>query len=247
MDQPIDHSCGYDDVAAKDLTPAAKGTVGGQDHAASLVTAIYHLEEEIGRRSAKRDVPHFVHDQQIGLEQLAKHPSQRSLFLSCQQLGDHLDGGEEEHCVACLAGLESQGDYLRGQWREVLGVDIPWEGLEFAAFLEGLRGRRPDIWIIGWWAKYPDPDHFLRAAPDPKRTGWRHQVFDRLVEEARTIADQAERLKLYAEAERILVEEAAIVPLIHWRWHRLVKAWVKRFPSSGIYLPAWKQVIIEPH
>ncbi|MFC2037855.1 ABC transporter substrate-binding protein [Chloroflexota bacterium] len=144
-------------------------------------------------------------------------------------------------------GLESQGDYLRTQWREVLGVDITWEALEFADFLDRLRGRQPDIWIVGWWAKYPDPDHFLRAGPDPKRTGWRNQVFDRLVEEARMVTDQEERLKLYAEAERILVEEAAIIPLIHWRWHRLVKPWVKRFPSSGIYLPAWKHVIIEPH
>jgi hypothetical protein len=27
MDQPIDHGCCYDDVAAKDLAPAAEGTV----------------------------------------------------------------------------------------------------------------------------------------------------------------------------------------------------------------------------
>jgi hypothetical protein len=27
MDQPVDHRCGYDDVAAKDLAPAAEGAV----------------------------------------------------------------------------------------------------------------------------------------------------------------------------------------------------------------------------
>jgi ABC-type oligopeptide transport system substrate-binding subunit len=52
---------------------------------------------------------------------------------------------------------------------------------------------------------------------------------------------------MYQEADRILVEEAAIVPLLYRRLHLLVKPWVSKYPTSGISVWHWKDVIIEPH
>jgi ABC-type oligopeptide transport system substrate-binding subunit len=67
------------------------------------------------------------------------------------------------------------------------------------------------------------------------------------VEEARRITDQEERLTMYQQADRILVKEAAIVPLLYQRSHLLVKPWVSKYPTSAIESWFWKDVIIEPH
>ena len=82
--------------------------------------------------------------------------------------------------------------------------------------------------------------------------GLANEQYDQLIERARRIMDQEERLQLYRQAEEILVEEVPILPLTHGRHHGLLKPWVKSFPISpiqswGIGSFFWQDVIIEPH
>lgn len=104
----------------------------------------------------------------------------------------------------------------------------------------------PHMWMVGWWADYPDPDDFLRVqwwvAPE-----WQNKAYDRLMEGARRAMDQEERMRLYQQADRILVEEAPILPLAYGSFHILVKAWVKKYLTSPRKWWFWKDVIIEPH
>ncbi|MFQ6016456.1 MAG: hypothetical protein ACE5NP_13555, partial [Anaerolineae bacterium] len=72
-------------------------------------------------------------------------------------------------------------------------------------------------------------------------------AYDELVEKARRVMDQGERMKLYRQADRILVEEAPVMPFVHARWGLLVKPWVRRYPVSPTRQWFWKDVIIEPH
>jgi ABC-type transport system substrate-binding protein len=68
-----------------------------------------------------------------------------------------------------------------------------------------------------------------------------------LVEKARRLTDQQRRIEIYQQADRILVEEAAILPVFYGRNSLLVKPWIRKFPLSargGWYL---KDVIIDPH
>jgi len=144
-------------------------------------------------------------------------------------------------------GRESLSEYLQAQWREDLGVETTWEAMEWAKYLDGLEREPPHIFLCGWLADYPDPDSFLRASPIRPWTRWQNGDYDRLVEEARQVTDQGKRMKLYGQADRILVEEAVIVPLTYERLHLLVKPWVRRYPTSPIKYWFWKDVIIEPH
>jgi ABC-type transport system substrate-binding protein len=59
--------------------------------------------------------------------------------------------------------------------------------------------------------------------------------------------DQGKRMRMYQQADRILVEEAPILPLFYSRVRLLVKPWVKRFPVSPLKWWFWKDTIIEPH
>ena len=135
---------------------------------------------------------------------------------------------------------EEAAEAYLAQFRENLGVDLSWQILAWAPFLERVRSRPPHAFLMGWEADYPDPDTFLRVGMQ-LHGPWRHPQYDDLVERARRCMDQRERLDLYRQAERILVEEAAILPLCYPRYPVLVKPWVRN------YLRGWQEVIIEPH
>jgi oligopeptide transport system substrate-binding protein len=138
-------------------------------------------------------------------------------------------------------------EYLQAQWRENLGVEIRWEVTEQAMFFDQLEREPPHIFPMGWEADYPDPDNFLRVAPVRRYTRWQNVAYDGLVEKARRLMDQRERMKLYWQADSILVEEAAIMPLYYGRRHLLMKPWVRKYPMSATGWRFWKDVIIEPH
>ena len=106
----------------------------------------------------------------------------------------------------------------------------------------------PHLFILGWRADYPDPDNFLRALiGDIQRHRWQDSAYESLVKKAQRSLDQEERMKLYGEAEKILVNEAPIMPILYWSNRMLVKPWVTRFPTTGLREWFFKDVTIKPH
>jgi ABC-type oligopeptide transport system substrate-binding subunit len=136
---------------------------------------------------------------------------------------------------------------LQTQWLHNLGVEITLKHLNWGEMLDRLSREDPHMWSMGWGADYPDPDNFLRVGQWRPTGGWRNELYDRLIEGARRGTDQGERIGMYQQAELILVQEAPILPLYHFRSHLLVKPWVRRYPTSPMKLWFFKDVIIEPH
>jgi ABC-type oligopeptide transport system substrate-binding subunit/class 3 adenylate cyclase len=136
--------------------------------------------------------------------------------------------------------------YLQAQWRENLGAEVNCQMMEWEVFLDRMDKEPPHLFSMGWRADYPDPDTFLRVGVNDVWQ-WRNETYDRIVGEARRVTDQGERMKLYAQADGMLVEEAAIMPLTYGQSHLLVKPWVKKYPALPIKAWFWKDVIIEPH
>ena len=98
-----------------------------------------------------------------------------------------------------------------------------------------------------WAADYPDPDSFLRVALIQWGLLEGHAEIARLVDRARLVASQTERMALYRQADQALMADATLVPLLYGRSHLLLKPWVKRYPVSPMSRYFWKDVIIEPH
>ncbi len=126
-------------------------------------------------------------------------------------------------------------------------METRWEVLPWAAFLTKLEDHPPQILNLMWTADYPDPDNFLRVCRIRTWGGWQNETYDRLVERAQQVMDQGERMKLYRQADRLLIEEAPVLPLTYERRHLLVKPWVSRYPTSPIQSAFWKDAVIEPH
>ena len=136
---------------------------------------------------------------------------------------------------------------LQTQWYQNLGVEIAWNLMPWREYLARLDQNPAQIFQFGWIADYPDPDSFLRTSNVQQRTQWQDETYDDLVEKARQVLDQKERLKLYGHADKILIESAAIIPLAYSRSHTLVKPWVRQFPALALSKWQWENIIIEPH
>jgi len=138
-------------------------------------------------------------------------------------------------------------EYLGEQWREHLGIEVNWQPTQWAELFEQMDKDPPLLFRMVWVADYPDPDNILRLGVRERWTGWRNQTYAQLVDEARRITNQQQRMELYQRADRILMEEAAIVPILYGRRHLLIKPWVSKYPTSAIIWSDWKDVIINAH
>jgi oligopeptide transport system substrate-binding protein len=135
-------------------------------------------------------------------------------------------------------------EHLKAEWLENLSVEVTFHKIGWADYAQ--NKRKWHLSFVGWSADYPDPENFLRVGIGDLLPYWRNDVYDRLLEEAQQSSNLNDRIRLYQEADKILIEEAAIMPITYLRWHRLVKPWLK-MPAENIYYLSMKDVIIEPH
>ena len=138
------------------------------------------------------------------------------------------------------AWLVAVGD----MWARTLGVDVEFQEVEWATFLEEIDNYRLQAFSLAWSPDYPDPHTFVdvlfRSDSQINQTKYSNAEVDRLLDEATTEQDPARRIQLYQQAEQIIVDEASWVPM--W-WGTsgkiLVKPWIKDFnisPLGGYFL-----------
>lgn len=72
---------------------------------------------------------------------------------------------------ALVTGASSEIEFLRVQWRQVLGVDVAWKKYGHPSAPDNHSTVTPQLFRFGWMADYPDPDSFLRACPHVQATG----------------------------------------------------------------------------
>ena len=128
-------------------------------------------------------------------------------------------------------------------YRQNLGVEIMIRQTDFASLLE-LLSQRPDevqMFSLAWVADYADPQNFLdvlfHSQSGENRTGYASNEVDALLQRARTETDAAVRMRLYQQAEQVIVREAPWVPLWHGRQFVLVKPYVRGFQPSPVVQP----------
>jgi ABC-type oligopeptide transport system substrate-binding subunit len=154
-------------------------------------------------------------------------------------------GGRGFPAVDALAfrAVQARVAYLQAQWRETLGIEIAWQTPEWAAFLDQLHNARHHVFCAMWVADYPDPDNFLRVSRAETWAGWRNEQYDHLVNQARRVMEQEERMKRYRQADEILIREAPILPLTYEQEHLLIKPWISCYPTTASRAVFWKDVL----
>ena len=132
--------------------------------------------------------------------------------------------------------------YLQETWGTQLGIRVNIKTLAWQDFVR--HADESPLYLLGWSADYPDPDSFMRVHIPWNAGHWLDERYDQLIEKATRISDQGERLRLYRQADRILMEEVALVPTVYGAQHYLIRPDVK---VASPYLLRLEEVVIEPH
>ncbi|HET6444413.1 MAG TPA: peptide ABC transporter substrate-binding protein, partial [candidate division Zixibacteria bacterium] len=140
-------------------------------------------------------------------------------------------------------------------WSDALGVEVQIQSEEYGVYLQTIDksthvDAAPHIFVITWTADYPDENNFVyevfhaeegfnwvrRNCLDPICQETTINEFDDLTMRARRAQDPEERIRLYREAERILIEvEVAFAPVLHAEAFVFMKPWLSRpFSPLGV-------------
>ncbi|MBM2826056.1 MAG: ABC-type dipeptide/oligopeptide/nickel transport system, periplasmic component [Dehalococcoidia bacterium] len=142
-------------------------------------------------------------------------------------------------------------EVLQQDWKNVLGVDVKIQQIEWATFLEDLKKHKFQSFMIGWVADYPDPQDFLDILFHSKSLEnnplYANPEVDQVLETARVERDVEKRMKLYQQVEQTIVNEAPWLPLWYGKNYLLVKPYVqgKEYLAAPMVIPSLKFVSIE--
>jgi oligopeptide transport system substrate-binding protein len=117
-------------------------------------------------------------------------------------------------------GMHNQiAQIVRHQWLENLNVDLDLQGVEIKTFGEYLHRHNYAIARASWIGDYDDPSTFTdkyQSDSENNDSAWSNAEYDRLSRAAVREVDPARRLRLFAQAEELLLREAPIVPMFHY-------------------------------
>jgi oligopeptide transport system substrate-binding protein len=133
---------------------------------------------------------------------------------------------------------------LVAQWLVNLNVEVTIEITSWENVVRAVISR--DIFFMGWRADYPDPDCFLNVSIRSLLPYWKNETYDQLLDKAHRTFKQDDRIFLYQAADKILIDDAVVMPIAYIKYHLLCKPWVK-LPAGGSGFWFFKDVIIEPH
>ncbi len=141
-------------------------------------------------------------------------------------------------------------EVVADMWSRILEVEVEIQQVEWATFLQDLHRNRLQAFSLAWQADYPDPHTFVdvlfRTGSSINNTNYSNPDVDALLEQANVEADPVRRIELYQEAEEMIVEDAAWLPL--W-WGVEGKVLVKQrvggltFPPLSV--PIYQHVYID--
>ncbi len=133
-------------------------------------------------------------------------------------------------------------------WKQELGVEVEIQQVEWATYLQDLDRQRFQAYGgLGWQADYPDPQDFLdilfHTDSSINHGSYSNPELDAILEEARTEQDVERRTQLYNEAEQIIVDDAAWLPL----WYTgeryvLIKDYVDGYRVTPMIVPKLRQI-----
>lgn len=107
-----------------------------------------------------------------------------------------------------------------------IGIKAKSEEMEGTTYFNYLRqGGEFDIARDGWLADYSDPQSFLflyKSNSSFNYSKWSNKTYDDLLEKAAVTTDLRQRALLLADAERLLLKEQPIVPLLTYASKYLV-------------------------
>jgi oligopeptide transport system substrate-binding protein len=137
---------------------------------------------------------------------------------------------DESHKKVALAVID--------MWKHAFpGIEVTLRNLEWKVFLqERIEGKNIEMYRSTWIGDYNDPLSFLEAFKSDagvNHSGYNSPQYDALLEQASMSVDLEKRAEIFGQAEKILLEDAPLIPIYNRVTARLVKPWVKGYGIGG--------------
>jgi oligopeptide transport system substrate-binding protein len=125
-------------------------------------------------------------------------------------------------------------------------LNIRYE-VQWPKFQELLSSKKAPIFMRTWYADFPDPDNFLGTLFHSKSkynyTAYHNPEVDRLIEKARRERDYLKRMELYRTIEKIVLEDAPVIPMVNHLFQMVYQPYVRGVDVNalgGPYVPMKK-------
>lgn len=121
-----------------------------------------------------------------------------------------------------------------------VGIPVELRRLDFAALREATNEQEPDLFYLSWIADFPDSINFLECFDSRKwggagnRACFADKRIDALLDQAGSSPEYAQRIELYRDIERRIVEQAPWIFLSHKQTQLLVKPYVRGFELTAM-------------
>lgn len=135
-----------------------------------------------------------------------------------------------------------------------LNIEVDIAQVVWAQHTNNVETGKVNFWRFGWVADYPDPNNFLNlfygknvpasmeeaAYTNPCR--YKNPAYDALYEKALTTPDEQERNRMYAQLDKMIVEDAPVLLIYYSMNRRLLQPYVKNFPNNGMEYRTFREV-----
>lgn len=126
------------------------------------------------------------------------------------------------------------------QLKANLGVELSIVIVSSAEREVAINSGKAKIWISGWIADYPDPENFLTMFYGPNITDgsavnsfkFRNAEFDSTFEKACLESDVDKRNVLYNKCDQMIVDYAAVMPILTGDHIVMINARIRNFEAS---------------
>ena len=136
-------------------------------------------------------------------------------------------------------------------WKDELNIDISLINQEWKVYLDTTTQKNYAMSRRGWIASDLDPAAFLAgftSGNGNNDTGFSNSRFDEiLLKEGPETPDLTERLALMQEAEAILLQSAAVIPLYTYNSKHLLQPSVKGAPGNVLDIVRFKYISLDPN
>lgn len=136
-------------------------------------------------------------------------------------------------------------EMIQNDWNAI-GVKTHIVSYEWGEYLKRMRNGEYQTGMMGWTGDNGDPDNFLRILLScasmengSNYANFCYQPFDELIVKASQLSDQAERAKLYEQAQVIFKQQAPWITIAHSIAYEPVSKKVKNYKLSPFGLHAF--------
>jgi ABC-type transport system substrate-binding protein len=115
-------------------------------------------------------------------------------------------------------------------------ITVNLHGADWPSYKKNRDAASMQVFVYGWYPDYLDPDDYIQPFLDSQGGSWLHDGYsnpqmDQLIAQARSISDPTQRGQLYSQIQKLMVQDAPIVPV--WQG----QSWAVTKPDvSGVNL-----------